>query len=120
VVLIDCEKGFAVYPLHTELLTGQEGLATVAATVLSLDPKYVCRIQMGWAASYEDGNALRPSERPDKKEVLIVQVAEKGGQHELWISDIERNGTSPPEIVEWKLTPATTGPLAEAFERMMK
>lgn len=118
VVLIDCPKGYVVYPLP-DPLTGQEGLAEVAAAVLALEPRYVCRVQMAWAADYVEGNDEAPSQREDKREILMAQIAQKGGEHEFWSAEVERDGENPPQIVKWELQPAA-GPMAEAFERMMK
>lgn len=117
VILLDCEKGFVVFPLQDEL-EGREGLAEVAATVTSLKPRYACRIQMAWSAGFVAGNNEAPSQRADRKEVLLAQIAEKGGAQEFWMAEVERDGVKPPQIIKWELAPAS-GPLADAFERMM-
>jgi hypothetical protein len=118
VILMDCDKGFVVFPLQGDD-QGREGLAEVASAVTSLDPRYACRIEMAWAADYVAGNDEAPSERADKREVLLAQIAQKGGEHEFWMGEVVRDGVKPPQIVKWELKPAA-GPLADAFERMMK
>ena len=102
-------------------MEGQEGLPAVTAALTEIRPTTIARIEMGWAANYEEGNTARPADRPDKKEVLTVQFAESGrdGRHELWWADVDRSGDHP-KLVNWDQPESFGGVVAEATRMSMK
>lgn len=115
-MMMDAPDGLMIMPLiaadGTELF-GQEGAQQVTATIVKARARMVARVQMGWAAEPVKGDSRRPSDRPDRKEVLIVQVAEPGRQ-EVWMADVKR-GAGPPTLDEWILSDGAHGALADAL-----
>lgn len=116
-LFLDAPRGFMALPLilpdGTELF-GQPGLELVTAVIVKSEARLAARIQMGWAADARSEDKRRPSDRPDRSEVLILQVAEPG-QQEVWMADVTRNEDAPPDLGEWELSEAAGGPIADAL-----
>lgn len=114
-LILDSPDGVMVMPLLLEdgqELFGQDGIRVVTSVIVSVKARMAARVQMGWAAKAVKGDMRRPGERPDKSEVLILQVAEAGRQ-EVWMTEVARQD-GPPELGEWELASAG-GPLADAL-----
>lgn len=116
-LMMDTPEGFMVMPLilpdGTELF-GQEGIPVVSSYIVMAKARLVCRVQMGWAATPVRGDKRRPTDRPDRQEVLIIQVAEAGRQ-EFLMAEVTRHKDAPPELSEWTEAENAGGPLADAL-----
>ena len=116
-LFMDAPQGFMAMPLILEdgsELFGQPGLELVTAVIVKSQARLVARIQMGWAANAISGDTRRPGDRPDRSEVLILQVAEPGRQ-EVWMAEVTRNEDASPDLDEWELSEAAGGPIADAL-----
>lgn len=116
-LFMDAPDGFMAMPLilpdGTELF-GQPGLELVTAVIVRAQARLVARIQMGWAANAVTGDMRRPSDRPDRYEVLMLQVAEPGRQ-ELWMAEVTRHTDDSPTLGEWELSEQAGGVIAESL-----
>lgn len=114
-MMMDTPDGLMIMPLLDaggNEYFGQDGIQQVTATIVKAKARMVARVQMGWAATADAHDYRRPADRPDRVEVLIVQVAEPGRQ-EILMAEVKR-GSGPPELGEWTTSPGG-GALADAL-----
>lgn len=120
VLLIDSPDGFAICPLHDpdtgKLMTGQDSIPEVTALIVKMRARIVGRVGMGWAADQIPGDRTRPTDRGDRQEVLIIQIARPESEQEVWMADVGRSDNAPPTLGEWTLMEGTGGPIAEALQ----
>jgi hypothetical protein len=120
VLLIDSPDGFAVCPLTDpttgKSFTGQDSIPEVTALITKMKARMVGRVGMGWAADQIPGDDTRPTDRDDRQEILIVQIARPQSKQEVWIAEVERNPEQPPKLGEWSVMSDSGGPIAEALQ----
>jgi hypothetical protein len=74
-----------------------------AAALRESEPAFVAAILSSWKVETEnyDEDGPRPSEHPDRQEVLFIEMSD--GQHfEMWEAPIIRFDITPPTLGEWQ------------------
>lgn len=119
-VIVYERQGLDIGVLPLVGMGGQEGLPLVTAALAKIQPTRIARIEMGWAANFVEGSEQRPTDRPDRYEVVMAQFCEAGrdGQHELWWATVDRSGEHP-RLNEWELVGDFGGAVAEATRLAM-
>ena len=118
-MLIGPEKALFVPLIDGEGNDLTHDLPTLTALIAKESPQLVGRVGMGWAST--DLRDQRPvSEREDREEVLVVQIAEAGSRQEVWIGKVQRHPDAPPEVTSWEKSDSTGGVMVEAIQAAME
>lgn len=94
-------------------------LPTLTSLLTKIAPDMVGRVGMGWAST--DLKDKRPvSQREEREEVLIIQIAEPGAPQEVWMGKVTRHPDSHPEVSHWEKSEQTGGVIVEAIQAALE